>query len=88
MKDAPNVEVELVVPDGWTCRGISGNRFRVLSGSTVEDRNTITVRFSSGQSVAFTMLGPGEAKGFPAGNNVPTCPKCQARVEACIYGPA
>jgi len=88
VKDAPNVQVELVVPDGWTCRRISGNRFRVLSGSTVEDRNTITVRFSSGQSVAFTMLGPGEAKGFPAGKNVPTCPKCQARVEACICGPA
>jgi len=30
------------------------------------------------------MLGPGEAKGFPAGDNVRACPKCWARIEACI----
>ena len=53
------------------------------SDGPVADRNTLTVTVG-GRTVAFTMLGPGEAKGFGAGENVETCPKCRARVEACI----
>ncbi|MCX7805511.1 MAG: ADP-ribosylglycohydrolase family protein [Planctomycetota bacterium] len=35
-------------------------------------------------AASFTILGPDEAKGFPAGDNVRKCPKCAARIEACI----
>ena len=35
-------------------------------------------------NTSFTVLGPDEAKGFGAGKNVPTCPNCWARIEACI----
>jgi hypothetical protein len=43
-------------------------------------------RAVAGREVAasFTILGPEEAKGFPAGANVENCPKCHARKEACI----
>jgi hypothetical protein len=76
--------VELIAPDGWRCERLGPARFRLYSPGPVEDRNTVTVRPGGGGSVDFMVLGPGEAKGFPAGENVPTCPRCHARVEACI----
>jgi len=79
-----NPKVELAVPDGWTCRRVGPARFEVFSAGPVADRNTVTVRLGGGESVAFTVLGPGEAKGFAAGENVAKCPACGARVEACI----
>ena len=77
------VQAELAVPAGWTCRRVAPDRFSVCSEGPVADRNTLTVSVG-GASAEFTMLGPGEAKGFPAGDNVRTCPGCHARVEACI----
>ena len=80
--DQPQVELE--VPDGWTYRRLEPGRFELYSPWPVADRNAVKVRIAGGGAVDFTMLGPGEARGFPAGDNVPTCPGCHARVEACI----
>ena len=80
---AATAKVALSVPDGWTCETLGDGRFRVFSARTVADRNTLVVKVA-GAEAAFTMLGPGEAKGFAAGDNVEKCPRCQARVEACI----
>jgi len=77
-------KADLAVPDGWICQRLGPGRFRLLSAGPVADRNTVTVTLAAGASVDFTMLGPGEARGYPAGDNVPKCPRCQARVEACI----
>ena len=77
-------EADLDVPEGWTCQRLGPARFRLLSPQPVADRNAVTVRLAGGGAVDFTVLGPGEAKGFPAGDNVPKCPHCRARVEACI----
>ncbi len=76
-------KVDLAAPKGWTCERLGPSRFRLESKGPVADRNTLTVKFAGG-SAGFTMLGPGEAKGFPAGDNVAKCPECGARVEACI----
>ena len=76
-------EVDLRVPDGWTSDALGGGRFRVRSDGPVADRNTLVVSVDH-EEVAFTMLGPGEVKGFAAGANVATCPTCGARVEACF----
>ena len=81
---AEPTKVELDVPAGWTCERLGPARFRLFSAGPVADRNTVAVRLGNGGSVDFTMLGPGEAKGFPAGDNVEKCPRCHARVEACI----
>jgi len=78
--DAP--QTDLAVPVGWSCERLGPNRFRLFCAGDLADRNTLTVTIG-GKSAAFTMLGPGEAKGFAAGNNVPTCLKCGARVEDC-----
>jgi hypothetical protein len=76
--------VELSAPPGWTVERLGPARFRISSAGPVADRNEIKVKLAGRGEAAFTMLGPGEAKGFAAGTNVAKCPKCQARVEACI----
>jgi len=77
-------EVTLTVPDGWSCERLAAGRFRVYSDGPVADRNEVRVELGDGSGVAFTVLGPGEARGFAAGANVETCPRCHARVDACI----
>ncbi len=77
-------QVELDAPAGWSCDRLGPSRFRLYSPQPVADSNTVTIRLASGSTVDFTVLGPGEARGFPAGGNVEKCPCCQARVEACI----
>jgi len=79
-------QAELAVPEGWSCRRLGPNAFEIASAGPVADRNAVTVRLADGGEADFAILGPGEARGFPAGDNVPTCPKCGARVEACICG--
>ena len=80
--DAP-AQVTLTVPAGWTAESLGSGRFLLSCHGEVADRNTVTVALD-GSSVDFTILGPGEAVGFPAGDNVQTCPHCRARSEACI----
>ena len=81
--DGREVKVDLATPRGWTAERLGAARFRLASKGPVADRNRLTVKVD-GASVAFAVLGPGEAKGFPAGDNVAMCPKCRARIEACI----
>ena len=76
-------EVDLEVPQDWSCRRLEPGRFELFTEGVVSDRNEVVVRLGD-ESVGFAMLGPGEARGFPAGGKVPTCPTCRARVEACI----
>ena len=64
----------------------SGAAYSVV-GKNVPDSSEVKVTASTQEAkaeVSFVILGPGEAKGFPAGQNVPKCPNCQARQEACI----
>ena len=79
-----NPTVELAAPKGWKCEEMGGGRFRLTSRGPIADRNRMRVVLGKGRGVEFTMLGPGEAKGFAAGDNVEKCPVCWARVEACI----
>jgi len=76
-------QVELEAPAGWTCTRLGQAKFRLFCKGPVTDRGKVKVTLGQ-ESVEFTILGPGEAKGFPAGGNVAKCPRCQARVEACI----
>lgn len=82
--------VNVRVASGWRVQPLGeklGQHRFALYADEVADHNTVSVTVMlDGQilNAEFTMLGPGEAKGYPAGVNVPTCPKCHARVEACI----
>jgi ADP-ribosylglycohydrolase len=78
------VQVELSVPAGWQCERLAAARFLLACDGEVAARNTVTVKLSDGTSADFTILGPAEAIGFPAGDNVPRCPTCHARTEACL----
>ncbi len=77
------VKVDLSVPKGWACQRLGDETFLLVSRGAVADRNQVKVTVE-GRSAVFTILGPNEAKGFAAGSNVPQCPKCWARVEACV----
>ena len=79
----PTPQVDLHVPDGWSCSRLGPARFRILCPDNVPNRNAITVTVDEA-TVDFTLLGPAEAQGFAAGDNVASCPKCWARVEACM----
>ncbi|MFH0922064.1 MAG: ADP-ribosylglycohydrolase family protein [Fibrobacterota bacterium] len=79
----PDNRATLRVPAEWNCTPLGKGRFLLFSGKPVQDRNIVTISIG-GMETRFTILGPGEAKGFPAGDNVIKCPKCQARIEACI----
>ena len=78
--------VRISVPAGWSCEPLGAARFLLFSPGPVADRNVLVVTLEDGQQVDFVVLGPREAQGFPAGDNVPACPKCHARTEACICG--
>lgn len=80
---SPSLKVNLLGPKGWKITRIGFNQFNVLANDNIDGRNKLTVKLN-GDQLDFTILGPSEAQGFPAGVNVPECPKCTARVEACI----
>ncbi len=87
-----SARLELVTPHGWkvTLEGSQGNQAMFcISADDVRDTNQVRIRFQSdgdsGQA-DFVFLGPGEAKGYRPAHWVPTCSKCNARVEACICG--
>ncbi|MBI3991620.1 MAG: ADP-ribosylglycohydrolase family protein [Candidatus Omnitrophica bacterium] len=79
----PTPLVNISVPDGWNCERLGPARFRLLAPQPVARKNHISVSVN-GKKVDFVILGPDEAKGFAAGVCVPSCPRCQARVEACM----
>ena len=70
-----DAEVDLNVPAGWECRRLSRNEFMLYSGKAVAPRNRVEVALGK-EKVEFTILGPDEARGFAAGDNVPRCPDC------------
>ena len=84
--DGRGERVDLTLPKGWAAERLGPARFRIACAGPVADRNTVTVSAPGVGAVPFTVLGPGEAQGFPAGDNVAKCPRCGARAEACICG--
>ena len=76
-------EVGLSVPSGWSCDRLGPASFRLYAAGSVDGRNTILVEVDGGRA-DFVMLGPDEALGYEAGANVPNCPECKARIEACM----
>jgi hypothetical protein len=78
----------LKAPEGWGVWPVEPDCFLVTADAPA-DRNTLTIEADvedASVRAAFTILGPGEAKGFPAGDNVAKCQKCGARAEACVCG--
>jgi ADP-ribosylglycohydrolase len=89
--DGKPVEVELAVPAGWSAKRLGPGKFRLGTDKPVANQNFVTVKLpgrpakpDAGGKVEFVILGPGEAKGYPVGVNVPKCQKCGARTEQCI----
>ncbi|HEY0866327.1 MAG TPA: ADP-ribosylglycohydrolase family protein [Fimbriimonas sp.] len=72
-----------VQPDGTL---LGRHRFVLRSHSIEGTTKVLVVARSEGRTFQkeFVILGPEEAKGFGAGRNVPTCPKCHAWIDACV----
>ncbi len=84
--DGKERRAAITVPAGWKAERLGPARFRLSCAGPVADRNPVGVRVEGVGAAEFTVLGPGEARGFPAGDNVEKCPTCMARIEACICG--
>ena len=85
-----DARIEVEVPQGWTASASQEapgcHRLNVLADD-VADRNLITViaKLHDGERrVTFTVLGPGEARGFASGAMIACCLRCGAREGACI----
>ena len=76
--------VDLIVEEPLTCQRLGPARFRLYCPGPVDGFNKLFVALPAGPRVEFRLLGPAQAQGFPAGDNVPACPACGARKEACI----
>jgi ADP-ribosylglycohydrolase len=74
-------KISLLAPDGWHCMKNEPGRFIIQPGR-IKDLNRVQVRIDA-ENIPFVLLGPGQAKGFPAGDNVPACPVCKGLPEAC-----
>jgi len=84
--DGRELPADLKGPVGWAIARLGPARFRLACARKVADRNRVRVTVKGAGAAAFTVLGPGEARGFPAGDNVEKCSRCGARAEACICG--
>jgi ADP-ribosylglycohydrolase len=85
--DGVAAEAALSVPPAWRCDALGAGRFRLRCDAAIPGRNRIGVVLPGLPPVAFTILGPDEARGFGAGYSVDKCPECQGRLESCICSP-
>ncbi|MHC5034422.1 MAG: ADP-ribosylglycohydrolase family protein [Planctomycetota bacterium] len=78
--------VSLGVPAGWTAREAGERRFEVTAPApeALNDVEVIVRTDGGEQRAEFRILGPQEARGFPAVTNVPYCPKCQGMEGYCL----
>lgn len=93
--DAPCAvsRIEVTAPENWRAevkRVEAGRWFFTLRAEEVADSSQIDVTaYPIGKTIraSFTILGPGEAQGYPCNVNVPRCERCGARREACVCRP-
>jgi hypothetical protein len=89
--------IALEVPPKWTVKpaastaeppagGAGGAAFQVMAEEPQPLNDIeVLVRHGTGSHRArFRVLGPQEARGYPATQNVPTCPKCWGMQGYCI----
>jgi len=81
--------VTLHAPPKWTVKEVKGMgrpSFEVTAPA-VEPFNDVEVSVHNGTGAhraKFRVLGPQEARGYPAARNVPVCPKCRGMEGYCI----
>jgi ADP-ribosylglycohydrolase len=79
-------EVLLKAPVEWKVvelKAMFGQRRFLVEAPRVEDRNELSVELED-SNVSFVILGPEDARGYPSGNNVPTCPVCHGYLGHCV----
>jgi len=79
-------EVVLRAPAGWLVEKESADSFLVTAEAPADRERLVVEARVEGRSVraSFGILGPGEAKGFPAGANVEYCKNCGGRAGFCV----
>jgi ADP-ribosylglycohydrolase len=85
--NAAPTQAAIVAPKGWkvtpALHSSDGTALFDLLAARVEDRNLLKVTVNQ-LTAGFVILGPGDAKGFPAGVNVEYCPVCHGRKGSCL----
>jgi len=79
-------EIRLRTPHGWKAtelKGLFGQKRFLVEAPEVENINELNIEFEN-RMASFVILGPGEARWYPSGQNVPTCPVCHGYKGHCI----
>jgi len=85
-----SAEAQLQAPVGWSVEpagaAFGQQRFTLYADEVADDNYlTVKVRLPEGErSAEYLILGPAGAPGYPCGENVERCPRCNARLESCI----
>lgn len=85
-EDVKKADIEIRVPEHWSVRRLKDYKFSIYS-DRVGPTNEIQVSIKWGKKrylAKFVILGPDEAKGLGTDQRVKVCPKCNARIEACV----
>jgi len=81
-------EIRLRTPPGWKVtelEGLFGQKRFLVEAPEVENINELNIEFEN-RIASFVILGPGEARWYPSGQNVPMCPVCHGYKGYCICG--
>jgi ADP-ribosylglycohydrolase len=83
----PISQVKVSAPRGWRVAPNAATFEVTAAGFEGIESLRVSVAIDGDRYGAdFAVLSPDEARGFPSARNVETCPRCHARVEACICG--
>jgi hypothetical protein len=80
-------DVQLEAPAGWQVERVAAEAAFRLSTPEPEPRSDVAVVVQDGATerrATFRLLGPQEAKGFPAATNLPRCKTCQGLQGYCL----
>ncbi len=83
-------DMQLEVPAGWVSDPLRPSEEEVAYEVTAEnptDSNIVKAHVTIGgrkYSAEFVILGPNAGNDWQPARGVPTCPKCHARIEACL----
>jgi len=83
----PALGATLNTPAGWQVDSLDGGRFRLRYDGEIAGQNAVVVRIPGLPDASFTILGPSEAQGFGAGDNILVCPTCLGRFDSCVCTP-
>ncbi|MFO8007044.1 MAG: ADP-ribosylglycohydrolase family protein [Candidatus Brocadiia bacterium] len=79
-------DAELTAPDGWRVKHVEAADRQAFTVTAPDPGagGELHVTLAGGAEADFRILGPAEAEGYPAAENLPRCPECQGLEGYCL----